>query len=106
MPRTGFLNIMRFLIELIAMYLVILLLFSGVGIGFGFLLCWLIPAIDTGTGVLIGLVSVGGAIHYYERIMIAAAALESSKANDEHEELESMVLQSIRPRRRPRRANK
>ncbi len=43
----------------ILVYLVLKLVLLALGIGVGWLLHWLIPAIDLGLGVLIGVVATG-----------------------------------------------
>jgi hypothetical protein len=45
-------------------YLLIKLFLLGVGIGVGFLLHWLIPAIDVGIGVLFGVIATGCSLFF------------------------------------------
>lgn len=49
-------------------YMVIKLVLLGVGIGLGFVLHWLIPAIDVGMGVLIGVIATGVSIFFFGRL--------------------------------------
>ena len=39
------------------------------GIGIGLLLRWVLPSVDLGAGILIGIVSIGLSIHYFLRIL-------------------------------------
>ena len=49
-------------------YLVILVLLLSVGVGVGFVLHWLIPGVDMGLAILIGVIASGLAIHFYGRL--------------------------------------
>jgi divalent metal cation (Fe/Co/Zn/Cd) transporter len=55
-------------IVLFIVYLLIKILFLGVGIGIGFLLHWMLPAVDLGMGILIGVVATGVAVHFFIRL--------------------------------------
>lgn len=50
-------------------FLIILALLLGFGIGIGFLLHWLIPAIELGIATLIGIVAIGMAFRSLSRLM-------------------------------------
>src|SRR5262245_37948547 len=65
---------MRISFGLLAIYLLIKAFLLAVAIGLGFLLRWIIPALDLGISILIGLLATGLTIHYITRI--------SSMAND------------------------
>jgi hypothetical protein len=60
---------MRSCLGFLAIYAVIKLIVIGVGLGIGFLLRWLIPAIDLGIGTLIGVVATGIAMFIFVRIL-------------------------------------
>lgn len=55
----------------ILVYLVLKLVLLALGIGVGWLLHWLIPAIDLGIGVLIGVVATGLSVYFFIRLMTA-----------------------------------
>lgn len=61
----------------ITVYLLLFLLVKGfllgLGVGVGFLLHWLLPEIDLGMGILIGVVVTGMAIHFFARLGNLAA---------------------------------
>ena len=89
------------LLGLLGIFLLITLLLLGVGLGIGSLLHWLVPAVDLGMGMLIGVVTTGLALHLLARLI---AVLERAE-DDTHTELEA-ELRPIRtqyeviPRRR------
>ena len=59
----------------ISIYLLIKLFLIGMGSAIGFLLHWLVPAIDVGVGILIGVVASGMAIHLGVTQLTGCAAL-------------------------------
>ena len=59
---------MRALRGTLLIYLILKLFLLGVGIGVGFLLHWIVPAIDVGMAALIGLVATGLSIHFFARL--------------------------------------
>ena len=59
---------MRSLLGVLSIYLLIKLFLIGVGMAIGFLLHWLVPTIDVGVGILIGIIATGMAIHFYARL--------------------------------------
>ncbi|MEJ7618201.1 MAG: hypothetical protein WKF30_14835 [Pyrinomonadaceae bacterium] len=52
----------------VLVYLVINLFLLGLGLGLGFLLHWVLPAVDLGVGILIGVVTTGLATHFFLRL--------------------------------------
>src|SRR5262250_2707982 len=88
-------------------FLLMVLLSMGVwitiGLGAGFLLHWLIPAIDPGMGTLIGVVTLGGCFLWLSRI----STLEALYGHDDiewSEPTQSTAPQpDLRPARRKRR---
>ncbi len=59
---------MRSLLSFLLIYILIKLFLIGMGIGIGFLLHWLIPAVEIGIGILIGIIATGMAIHFFARL--------------------------------------
>ena len=55
--------------EQVSIYLLIKLFLIGMGSVIGVLLHWLVPAINVGVGILIGVVASAMAIHFYTRLM-------------------------------------
>jgi hypothetical protein len=88
------------LVFLLIFYLLIKLVVVGLGVGFGFLLRWLIPAIETGTAVLIGVIATGLTIHFLGRLMAFA---DSNDPTDPELDLERIprvvVLDPMEPLR-------
>jgi len=89
------------LLGLLGIYLLITLVLLGVGLGIGSLLHWLVPAVDLGVGMLIGVVTTGLALHLLARLI---AVLERSE-DDTQVELEAdfrpiITQYELVPRRR------
>lgn len=59
---------MRSLLGSFLIYLVIKLFLLSVASAVGFLLHWLIPTIDLGIGLLIGLLATGMTLHFFGRL--------------------------------------
>ena len=79
----------------------------AIGLGGGFLLHWLVPAIDVGMATLIGVVTLGGCFLWLSRI----STLEALYGHDDSELPDSTwsttpqaELRSVRPKRRRRRS--
>ena len=60
---------MRSCLGFLAIYAVIKLVVIGIGLGIGFLLRWLVPAIDLGIGALIGVVATGITLYIFVRVL-------------------------------------
>lgn len=60
---------MRKLFVPFLLYLVIKIILLAIAGGVGFLLHWLIPSIDTGMALLIGLVLTGMTFHFFSRLL-------------------------------------
>jgi hypothetical protein len=58
----------RWLLILLVIYAIIELILLAIGLGIGFLLRWLIPSIDLGMGMLIGIVATGFSALFFSRI--------------------------------------
>jgi hypothetical protein len=65
------------------MYLVFNLGLIVFGAGIGSLIHWILPSVDLGTGILIGLVATGFSIHYFTRVMSLAEILNDTDEEDE-----------------------
>ncbi len=74
------------------LFLLIEALLLGAGIGIGFLLHRLLPAVDLGVGILIGVVTTGFAVYFYGRLLAALQAHEDQQAI---EELEQEIIPRI-----------
>ncbi len=60
---------MKALLGLLTTFLVVNLGVIAFGIGIGFLIRWMLPSVDLGAGILVGVVSMGLSIHYFSRIL-------------------------------------
>ena len=60
---------MRSLLSFLTIFLVIMGVLVGFGMGVGVLMRWLVPAIDVGVGTLIGVVATGFALLFFGRLM-------------------------------------
>ena len=60
---------MKALLGLLFTFLAVNLAVIASGIGIGFVLRWVLPSVDLGAGILIGVVSTGLSIHYFHRLM-------------------------------------
>jgi hypothetical protein len=60
------------LVFFLIFYVLIKLFIVALGVGFGFLLRWLLPAIELGTAVLIGVIATGLSIHFLGRLIAFA----------------------------------
>ena len=81
------------LLRFLSMVLVSMGVWIAIGVGVGFVLHWLIPAIDLGMGTLIGVVALGGCFLWLSRM----STLEALYGHDDIEQSDSP-----RGRRRPR----
>ena len=60
---------MRVLLGFLLLYLLINLGVIAAGVGIGFLLRRLLPSVDPGSSILIGVVTTGFSLHYFARLM-------------------------------------
>ncbi len=82
-------------------YLIINVALLGLGCAVGFLLHWLLPEVDLGIGVLIGVVATGFTIHFFSRIMVSMKAYELDEDLDPRP-ITLFELEPPRPSRRRR----
>ena len=61
------------LLGLLGIYVLINTVVVGCGLGLAFLLHWLVPAIDLGSGLLTGVVVTGISMHLFGRLMLLPA---------------------------------
>ena len=97
---------MRSLLGFLFIYLLVKTFLIALGVGIGFLLHWIVPAIDVGMGVLIGVVATGFSIYFFARI---STLPDSSTAEDTELETVSPVtyiIDSIPPLPRRRRGKR
>ncbi len=85
-------------------YTVIELVLLGLGCAVGFLLHWVLPEVDLGTALLIGLVATGFTIYFFARLSATLKAYEVNE--DENEEGPPITLFAIQPPRTTRRRRK
>jgi hypothetical protein len=62
------------MLAVLAVYLLILALLLGVGVGIGFALHWMLPAVELGTAILIGIVGEAIALHFLGRVLALIGA--------------------------------
>jgi len=94
------------MIWMLVIYLVVNLLLLGLGLGIGFLLHWLLPAVDLGVGILIGVVATVASVSFVLRINGITEQIEDEELLEEI--VSRRALRVIEPqpagRRRKRRA--
>lgn len=89
---------LRALLLILLPFLVILLFLGGAGIGIGFFLHWLIPAIGVDIGSLIGVITFIWTIHFYSRLMTATMPTIPDDVGAGDSERETIVFRPIRPK--------
>lgn len=103
---------MRAACGLFIVYAVLDLLILCVAVGIGFLLHWMIPSIDVGTGILAGTASTIASGYFFVQLANMAAVSEpvfekeaddEEEVDDEEEELSYVPLAAFRPRHKRRR---
>jgi hypothetical protein len=93
---------MRALFGTLLMYLILKLFLLGVGIGIGFLLHWIVPAIDLGMAALIGLVATGLSIHFFARLFGFRDAYTEEGTEPEVIPPVAYIIDPLPPTPRPR----
>src|SRR5215470_13196792 len=78
-------NDVRSLLRFLLMVLLSMGVWIAIGLGIGFLLHWLVPAIDLGMATLIGVVTLGGCFLWLSRI----STLEAIYGHDDIDQSES-----------------
>jgi hypothetical protein len=88
------------LLTVVFLFLILLLFILGPGIGIGFLLHWLLPAVELGPAILIGVVGTGFSCLLIGRLL----AMAEESDIEEEEIVPPIVLRPVfQPPRRPRR---
>jgi hypothetical protein len=82
------------LVFLLIFYVLIKLVIVGVGVAFGFLLRWIIPAIELGTAVLIGVIATGLTIHFLGRTIAIADSYDATDPESDLERAPRVVILS------------
>jgi hypothetical protein len=82
---------------IVVLYLVILIVMVCLGIGIGFLLYWILPGVELGIGVLVGVVATGFCVDFVARI------LRSYSSFAEDDERDRIILRQVRSRRSSKR---
>ncbi|GAC1475253.1 MAG: hypothetical protein NVSMB9_27320 [Isosphaeraceae bacterium] len=60
---------MKHVLLLVVLYVVIVAIVLGSGTGLGLLLCWLLPSVGPGQGILIGVISLSFSLHWLIQLM-------------------------------------
>lgn len=101
---------MKLILNLLAIYCTIFLALFVVGAGVGFLLHWAVPAVNIGTGILIGVVTAAFAGQAFAATMEAIKTVEPADETDDEpegvidlEKLSTLVYVPPPRRRRKRR---
>lgn len=88
---------MEMLLVIVLVYLVILLVIVGLGTGIGFLLHWVMPAVELGIGIVIGVLATGFCLDLVARFMSAYNSFV------EDDEIDQIILKPVRSRRSSKR---
>lgn len=88
---------MKDILPLLILFLLILTLLCVPGLGIGFLLHWTIPAIDLGTGTLIGVVAVSASAYFFLQVMALLEKTHAEQLEANWSETGRNVLESMRP---------
>ena len=91
---------MRPLLFFFLFFLLLLVLMGGAGIGIGFLLHWLVPAIGVDIGTLIAVIALGWTLYFFLRIMNALSVISYGETADS--EFETIILKPMQRRRSTR----
>lgn len=81
------------------LFFVILIILVGSGIGVGFLLNWMMPTVDLGIGILIGVISLGFTLDFVARLLSS----HGEQPLLEDDEVEGVIFRPKRSSRMSRR---
>ena len=99
---------MKMLFSMLILFLVILTVLLCVGIGIGFLLHWIMPSVDLGVAILIGVVTSGISIRFISGLM-STIPEDGDEIEDEERVSGRIYLiepPSLRRRRRRRKVSR
>ena len=90
------------ILNALIMLLVINVFILSIGTGIGFLLRWILPGVDLGTGTLIGVVSLSISIYFFVRVTTTNIGPEEVDMDEEDYSQVKHALEQMRkkPRRR------
>jgi hypothetical protein len=74
---------MKAILGLLFVYVLVNLGLIALGVGIGFLLHWMLPSVDLGTGILIAVVATGFSIHYFIRLLWFSEFLEPPRYEED-----------------------
>ena len=75
-------EVMKALTTIGTLYLVICVLLLAPGVGIGFLLHWVLPEVDLGIGILIGVVATGFSTHFFVRATASLAEFREAHTEE------------------------
>jgi len=84
---------MGMMLLIVVLYLVILILIVCLGIAIGFLLYWILPGVDLGITILVGVVATGFCLDFVARLV------SSYNSFAEDDEIDRISLRPVRSRR-------
>ena len=73
-------------IVLILLYAVVQAVLLGIAVGIGFLLHWIVPDVNIGMGILVGLISTIASAYLFSQMMKSRLSLDEYIAFDQNEE--------------------
>ncbi len=76
-------GVMKAVLGLLITFLVVNLGVIASGVGIGLLLHWVLPSVDLGEGILIGIVSTALSIHYFGRILALGKVRDFPDGDDD-----------------------
>ena len=88
---------------LVLIYLVIKLALLALSVGVGFLLHWLMPSVELGMGILIGVIATACSVHFFIRLMTAVSETEDGEVVLSAEPDFSLAHMPMRLRRKRKR---
>jgi hypothetical protein len=98
---------MKPFLVLLLIYLLINLFLVGVGVGVGFFLHWVLPVVDVGMGILIGIMVTAFSLHGLGRLMEFLGIYKDMSMEDVEPEPPPSILtppiELVTPRRRKKR---
>ncbi len=97
---------MRSLLGLLFLYLLLKAFLVGIGMGIGFILHWIVPAIDLGMAVLIGVITTGFSMYFFARLFALADTISGEGTASDMASSVTYLIDPIPPIPRPRRSRR